>query len=469
MPTHEGHGRYWELGTDRINSECWQELVSAIAHYGSDDSFALSYPLKCVNPGEAKATSAIFGADRDALFKDVLAHGLPMPSQESAATYLSEVLNLIRFLDRRVARAEKAEYHNSQQHYHLSFDKEAGRTAFRRTINSIFERHRITLGIDDTGHVTRIPSVEAPLSTAAEPAHRDHVERAKYPTAFVSHSTQDRAFVEHLATDLRANGVDAWYSGWEIKPGDSIRAKIEEGLEGCEYFVIVLSKNSISRPWVQTELDAATIRKLNGKVRKIIPVKIEDCGELPPTLSSLCWEDFSIQPYESGLRRVLDSIFDVDLKPRLGPPPTVSTSDLVKFQITTLSGEPELVPELPKKASPSTNFPIHMNALGRFVSDLRREGFDARSDLFNGQVGLIVGPKGLDGNRMKPGDAAFFLPLWELNFEANRSLVAERRFHDIVEARPSDWEFNRPYRDSQAGGHHAKPSDSTPRPGEPFS
>jgi hypothetical protein len=143
---------------------------------------------------------------------------------------------------------------------------------------------------------------------------------ANQPRVFVSHATQDHAFVEKFATDLRSNGADAWYSGWEIKPGDSIRTKIDEGLSGCEFFIIVLSNTSMSRPWVQTELDAATIGKLNGRVRKIIPIKIEDCGDLPPTLGSLCWEDFSIRPYDPALKRVLDSIFDVDVRPPLGRP-----------------------------------------------------------------------------------------------------------------------------------------------------
>ena len=123
---------------------------------------------------------------------------------------------------------------------------------------------------------------------------------------------------------MRANGVDAWFSKWEIKPGDSIPSKIDEGLEECEYFIIVLSKSSIGRPWVKTELDAATMRKNSGKVRKIIPIKIDDCGDLRPTLASLCWEDFSNQPYEAALKRVLDSIFEVDVRPPLGnrPKPT---------------------------------------------------------------------------------------------------------------------------------------------------
>ena len=166
----------------------------------------------------------------------------------------------------------------------------------------------------------------SPVNTAQQairnpqPGDGDQTASAKphHPRAFVSHSSQDHDFVINLATDLRANGVDAWYDEWEIKPGDSIRAKIDEGLADCEFFIIVLSRSSIARPWVQTELDGATIRKLNGKVRKIIPVKIEDCGDLPATLASLLWEDFSNKSYEAALRRILDSIFDVDIRPPLG-------------------------------------------------------------------------------------------------------------------------------------------------------
>jgi hypothetical protein len=163
--------------------------------------------------------------------------------------------------------------------------------------------------------ILNTPRLEIPKSKTPLAGSQTH-----QPKAFVSHATLDHPFVEKFAADLRANGVDAWFSKWEIKPGDSIRAKIEEGLEGCEYFIIVLSRNSINRPWVQTELDAATIRKLSGKVRKIIPVRIEDCGDLPPTLASLLWEDFSNKPYEAAFKRVLESIFDVDGRPPLGKP-----------------------------------------------------------------------------------------------------------------------------------------------------
>jgi hypothetical protein len=94
------------------------------------------------------------------------------------------------------------------------------------------------------------------------------------------------------------------------------------------------------------------------------------------------------------------------------------------------------------------NFPIHINDLGDFVRELRSEGFDARTDLLNGQVGLIVGPNGLDPQRLPPETAGLFFPLWELNYTPNRTLVQDRRFHDIFISRPTDWQFNRPYQRS---------------------
>jgi hypothetical protein len=165
------------------------------------------------------------------------------------------------------------------------------------------------------GAAERKPTVQAKLDSSPQVIGPS---APMPPRAFISHSGQDRQFVDKFAADLWAFGVMAWNFPWEIKPGDPIRQKIEEGLEGCEFFIIAISTASLSRPWVQTELDIAVDRKMNGKIRKIIPIKIERCDQLPPILHTLCWEDFTDQPYESALKRVLDSIFEVDRRPELG-------------------------------------------------------------------------------------------------------------------------------------------------------
>lgn len=56
------------------------------------------------------------------------------------------------------------------------------------------------------------------------------------PNIFIYHGSEDEnAIVTHLANDLRSLGLDVWYDAWEIKPGDSLRARIVSGLEPCDY------------------------------------------------------------------------------------------------------------------------------------------------------------------------------------------------------------------------------------------
>ena len=170
----------------------------------------------------------------------------------------------------------------------------------------------------------RLQAVSHGVSTAQ--ATGQVMEPPPPPTAFVSHGSQDREFAERFSRDLWAVGIKAWYFPWEILPGDQIRQKIEDGLANCQFFIILISQSSLSRPWVQTELDIATDMKLNSRIRKIIPLKIQECDNLPLFLRTLCWEDFTNQPYELALKRVLDSIFDVDVRPQLGSRPTQHTN-----------------------------------------------------------------------------------------------------------------------------------------------
>src|SRR4028119_1319134 len=86
--------------------------------------------------------------------------------------------------------------------------------------------------------------------------------------AFISHSSIDKPFVEHLATDLRIReGIDAWLDKWEILPGDRIPQKLEEGLSNPGVFVLVLSPESVNSQWVSYEKDAWLTAQVNEEVR----------------------------------------------------------------------------------------------------------------------------------------------------------------------------------------------------------
>ena len=75
---------------------------------------------------------------------------------------------------------------------------------------------------------------------------------------FLSHSAKDKAVVRGLAERLRADDLRVWFDEWEIKAGDSIPGKIEEGLERSRVLVLCMSGNAFGCEWAQ--LEAGTFR-----------------------------------------------------------------------------------------------------------------------------------------------------------------------------------------------------------------
>lgn len=142
------------------------------------------------------------------------------------------------------------------------------------------------------------------------------------PKVFISHASEDKPrFVTAFAMRLRENGVNAWLDRWEMLPGDSLVDKIyEEGLKDAQAVIIVLSKFSVSKPWVAEELNASMVARIS-KGTKIIPVVIDDC-DVPEALKSTLWERVEdSSDFEEPLRRILAAIFEVREKPELGQPP----------------------------------------------------------------------------------------------------------------------------------------------------
>ena len=110
------------------------------------------------------------------------------------------------------------------------------------------------------------------------------------PVAFISHASEDKErFVIEFAKKLRAVGIDAWLDKWEMHPGDSLVDKIfEDGIKNGSHFIIVLSRNSVSKPWVREELNTAVVEKINKNLR-IIPVVL-DGVTVPECLRSTLYE-----------------------------------------------------------------------------------------------------------------------------------------------------------------------------------
>lgn len=93
---------------------------------------------------------------------------------------------------------------------------------------------------------------------------------------FLSHSAKDKAVVRPLAERLRADGVKVWFDEWVLKPGDSIPAKIEEGLERSRVLVLCMSANAFGSDWAQLESGTLRFRDPLNKERRFLPLRLDN-------------------------------------------------------------------------------------------------------------------------------------------------------------------------------------------------
>jgi len=132
-----------------------------------------------------------------------------------------------------------------------------------------------------------------------DPAHE------KYHGIFLSHTGVDKPFVRRLRTDLLAHGVRVWLDEAEIEIGDSLIAKIDEGMKLSRYIAVLLSTKSIDAPWVKKELEVAMNREITSGKVVVLPLLYEPCA-LPEFLKGKMYADFSKpEEYEAMLAKLL--------------------------------------------------------------------------------------------------------------------------------------------------------------------
>ena len=129
---------------------------------------------------------------------------------------------------------------------------------------------------------------------------------------FLSHSAKDKAVVRALAERLRTDGLNVWFDEWEIKPGDHIPAKIEEGLEHSRVLLLCMSANAFGSDWAQLESGAFRFRDPLNKERRFIPLRL-DAAAIKGSLAQFL--------YISGSRRTASGNIASSSKPAVRPSP----------------------------------------------------------------------------------------------------------------------------------------------------
>jgi hypothetical protein len=141
---------------------------------------------------------------------------------------------------------------------------------------------------------------------------------------FLCHASEDKASVlRPLVSALESAGITYWYDEAEIRWGDSIVEKVNEGLRQSRYVLVVFSKTFAEKHWPQRELNSAlNIEASTGEVR-VLPLLVGGSEERQAILAAYpILNDKAFQRWVSDPLPVIKA-----LQRRLGEPASGHTED----------------------------------------------------------------------------------------------------------------------------------------------
>ncbi len=87
---------------------------------------------------------------------------------------------------------------------------------------------------------------------------------------FVSHAHEDKeAVAEPLAAALKSHGLTVWIDSAELRIGDSLRRRIDDGLAHSSFGVVIFSHSFFAKGWAQYELDGLVGLTIAGRQRML--------------------------------------------------------------------------------------------------------------------------------------------------------------------------------------------------------
>jgi hypothetical protein len=110
----------------------------------------------------------------------------------------------------------------------------------------------------------------------------------------------------NLAKDLNGMGIETWMYEMDVKVGDSIFKEINDAYDQCNFFGLVLSKDSVDSEWVTRELSTAFIKELDNKSIRILPIYWKQC-KIPNLIMEKRYADFR-KDYDYGMQQLLSSL-----------------------------------------------------------------------------------------------------------------------------------------------------------------
>ncbi len=138
----------------------------------------------------------------------------------------------------------------------------------------------------------RIQDLNMPVLSCSEEAHWTNYDGSspmKHRDIFLSYNKNDYAYTKLLCKLLEEKGMKVWYAPRDILGNDYATA-IVEAIQNVDYFIPLISKNSLRSRHVLNEIDLAF--NILSSERNILPIMLDEAPLIPAFryyLSRLQW------------------------------------------------------------------------------------------------------------------------------------------------------------------------------------
>lgn len=128
----------------------------------------------------------------------------------------------------------------------------------------------------------------------------------RFRSCFISFASEDQLFAERLHSDLEAAGINCWKWDHDARTGRELWAEIDDAIRRHEKVVLIASRNSLTSPAVNREIERAIRLEDERQQKKAVGQYIGDTHVLfPVTLDRYIFNEWQHERKADVLRKVV--------------------------------------------------------------------------------------------------------------------------------------------------------------------
>jgi Domain of unknown function (DUF1883)/TIR domain len=132
---------------------------------------------------------------------------------------------------------------------------------------------------------------------------------------FISHASEDKdAVARPLRDALTRRGVTVWLDEAQMRIGQSLRRKIDEGIRSSRFGVVILSEAFFQKGWTNHELDGLVTRTVAGE-QSLLPIWHNLTAEQVRAYSPSLADKVALSTDQTSIDDIAQQIADVVNEP----------------------------------------------------------------------------------------------------------------------------------------------------------